>query len=90
MGEEVSCYAASTSQSNKGVRILKKKRFLTPPMKPDVSMVFSIFFSILFSLYVPFTMLDYDRSSHAPIQGAVNIFIFAHSPIKLIRQSAYS
>ena len=53
-------------------------------MKPDVSNTFSaLFFIILVSFYAPRAMLHYDRSSHTPIQVAVNIFLFAHSPIKL-------
>jgi hypothetical protein len=57
--------------------------YRTPPMKPDVSNTFSDIFIILVSYYAPYTRLYYDRSSHAPIQVAVNVFVFAHSPIKL-------
>ena len=52
-------------------------------MKPDVSNTFSVFFIIVVSFFAPRAMLHYDRSSHTPIQVAVNIFVFAHSPIKL-------
>ena len=54
-------------------------------MKPDVSRLFSVFFFLIskYHLRTSYVMPSYDRSSHAPIQVAVNLFVFAHSPIKL-------
>ena len=52
-------------------------------MKPDVSRIFFIFFEFKYHLRTSYVMPSYDRSSHTPIQVAVNIFVFDHSPIKL-------
>ncbi len=45
-------------------------------MKPDMSRVIFVILFLFFSFYVPFAMLCYDRSSHAPIQVAVSILCF--------------
>ena len=52
-------------------------------MKPDVSRLFFVLLSSKYHLLTSCVMPGYDRSSHTPIQVAVNIFVFAHSPIKL-------
>ena len=62
----------------------RRKMYRTPSY--EARCVKGFFCFILISKYhllTSYVMPIYDRSSHTPIQVAVNIFVFAHSPIKL-------
>jgi len=59
----------------------KGKMYRTPPMKPDVSRLFFVFFEFKYHLRTSYVMPSYDRSSHSPIQVAVNIFCICSQSI---------